>query len=308
MADVDVGDYLDLLATDGADAGDPALSRDHPARAQVPLRRPRRRPAEAGDRDQGRAHAAARRGRAHPYRRARPAPTRWSRRRCAGPASCGCEGLAEMFAAAETVARFRPLDRARLGDRDQRRRRGGAGGRPAGRERRRARRARRPKRSRPRPALPRGWSGANPVDILGDAPPERYLAALEAVAADDGVDVVLVMNCPTVLATARAAARAVAGGSRRALIGGKPVLACWLGGRRGPRARRGAARGRGGELRHPGAAAAAVGHLTDWGRAQAALLRVPDRGVEDARRRRRRRARAAAAIFRGGRGAGRARC
>ena len=55
--------------------------------------------------------------------------------------------------------------------------------------------------------LPAHWSHANPVDIIGDAPPERYLAALRLVADDPGVDVVLVMNCPTALASPIAAAR-----------------------------------------------------------------------------------------------------
>ena len=35
-------------------------------------------------------------------------------------------------------------------------------------------------------SLPPTWSHANPVDIIGDAPPERYSAAVEAVAADAG--------------------------------------------------------------------------------------------------------------------------
>ncbi|RWF37757.1 MAG: hypothetical protein EOS46_31855, partial [Mesorhizobium sp.] len=42
--------------------------------------------------------------------------------------------------------------------------------------------------------LPATWSHANPVDIIGDAPPERYRVAVEAIAADAGTDVVLVMN------------------------------------------------------------------------------------------------------------------
>ena len=58
--------------------------------------------------------------------------------------------------------------------------------------------------------LPPTWSHANPVDIIGDAPPERYRAAVETVAADAGVDAILVMNCPTALALPSPAATAVA--------------------------------------------------------------------------------------------------
>ncbi len=34
--------------------------------------------------------------------------------------------------------------------------------------------------------LPATWSHGNPIDIIGDAPPERYAAALEIAAKDPG--------------------------------------------------------------------------------------------------------------------------
>ena len=40
--------------------------------------------------------------------------------------------------------------------------------------------------------LPPTWSGSNPVDIVGDADPARYAAALELLLADPGNDAVLV--------------------------------------------------------------------------------------------------------------------
>ena len=76
--------------------------------------------------------------------------------------------------------------------------------------------------------LPAGWSGANPVDIIGDARASRYCGAVEAVLADANVDALLVMNCPTALADGGEVARAVAG-SVAASHSAKPVLACWLG-------------------------------------------------------------------------------
>ena len=45
-----------------------------------------------------------------------------------------------------------------------------------------------------RAELPKAASVNNPVDILGDAPPERYRAALEAVLKDPGVDSVIVIG------------------------------------------------------------------------------------------------------------------
>ena len=190
-------------------------------------------------------------------------------------------GLAEMFDAAETVSRFRPLDRARLGIVTNG---GGAGvlavdrlaeGRGELAEldsttiRSLAER------------LPANWSRANPVDIIGDAPATRYLGAVHAVAADRDVDVVLVMNCPTALASPADAARAVAGEVRKGMIGRKPVLSCWLGGATARDARRILREAGVASYDTPATAAAAVGHLTDWGRAQEALLRMPDRVVED---------------------------
>ena len=74
--------------------------------------------------------------------------------------------------------------------------------------------------------LPRTWSRGNPIDILGDAPGERYGRALEVLLQDPNVDAVLVLKCPTAVAPGEDAARAVievAGGSKGCL------LTCWLG-------------------------------------------------------------------------------
>lgn len=84
-------------------------------------------------------------------------------------------------------------------------------------------------------ALPANWSRANPVDIIGDAPGERYAAAVEAVHADPGVDALLVINCPTAIADSEIAAQAVIDtlGRRH-----KPVFTSWLGDGAAARARR----------------------------------------------------------------------
>ncbi len=55
--------------------------------------------------------------------------------------------------------------------------------------------------------LPDSWSHMNPVDIIGDAPAERYEESIELTLADPNVDAVLVMNCPTALADSLDAAR-----------------------------------------------------------------------------------------------------
>ena len=75
--------------------------------------------------------------------------------------------------------------------------------------------------------LPRTWSHANPVDIIGDAPAARYVEALASVLADPAVDAVLLLHAPTAIvdSTAIAAACMPLLSATR-----KPVFTCWLGG------------------------------------------------------------------------------
>jgi acetyltransferase len=75
-------------------------------------------------------------------------------------------------------------------------------------------------------ALPPMWSRGNPVDIIGDAPGERYAKALEILLKDKDTDAVLVLNCPIAVASGTEAAKAVIGavGKSRAC-----VLTSWLG-------------------------------------------------------------------------------
>lgn len=75
--------------------------------------------------------------------------------------------------------------------------------------------------------LPSTWSRGNPVDIIGDAPVARYVAALRAVLADPGVDAVLFMHAPTAIVPSAEIARACVSVAGAARCG---VFACWLGG------------------------------------------------------------------------------
>jgi acetyltransferase len=77
--------------------------------------------------------------------------------------------------------------------------------------------------------LPPTWSHGNPVDIVGDAPASRYAAALDIVMQDEGIDGVVVLNCPTAVTSPRDAARAVAEVVERRKE--PPVLTSWLGDR-----------------------------------------------------------------------------
>lgn len=75
--------------------------------------------------------------------------------------------------------------------------------------------------------LPRTWSHANPVDIIGDAPAARYSHALGVLLASSDADAVLVLHAPTAIVSSAEVARALA---PLAIGASKPVLFCWMGG------------------------------------------------------------------------------
>src|SRR5690606_33909531 len=70
------------------------------------------------------------------------------------------------------------------------------------------------------------WSRSNPIDMLGDAGPDRYRDAVSACLSDDEVDGVLAMLTPQAMTRPQEAASAVIEAARGA---SKPVLACWMG-------------------------------------------------------------------------------
>jgi acetyltransferase len=76
--------------------------------------------------------------------------------------------------------------------------------------------------------LPTCWSHGNPIDVLGDAPPERFAQSLQVVLKDKNVDAVLVILTPQAMTDPTSTARAVAQAAAKAR---KPVLAAWMGGR-----------------------------------------------------------------------------
>ena len=280
MADVDAGDWLDLLAGDAR------------ARAIVvyleTVTNPRKfmSAARAASRIKpviavkaGRHEAAARAAATHTG--ALSGADRVVDAALARAGILRVDGLAELFDAAEITARFAPLERARVGIVTNG---GGAGvlavdqiaeGGGAIAELAPATIARLDA------ALPPTWSRANPVDIIGDAPPERYREAVEAVAADRGVDAIMVLNCPTGLASPVDAAAAVAGLAQDGRIAGKPVLACWLGEHTARAARRLLQEAGIASFETPAQAAKAVAYLANWSRAQKALMRVPSSRSED---------------------------
>ncbi|HEY9012093.1 MAG TPA: GNAT family N-acetyltransferase, partial [Devosia sp.] len=124
--------------------------------------------------------------------------------------------------------------------------------------------------------LPPTWSHANPIDIIGDATPDRYGASMEAAASDPGVDLILAMNCPTALASPAASAEVLTAIADKGHIRGKPVIACWLGQATAEPARALLRKGGVATADTPAAAAQATRLLTDWARLKDRLERVPE--------------------------------
>ena len=75
--------------------------------------------------------------------------------------------------------------------------------------------------------LPPHWSHANPIDILGDADPERYAKALEVAIADPASDGLLAILAPQGMTSPAEVAKHVA---PYATGQNKPLLASWMGG------------------------------------------------------------------------------
>jgi acetyltransferase len=75
--------------------------------------------------------------------------------------------------------------------------------------------------------LPSHWSHANPIDILGDADPERYGKAVEIAITDPSSDGLLVILAPQGMTNPAEVARRLAPYAKGH---GKPVLASWMGG------------------------------------------------------------------------------
>jgi acetyltransferase len=75
--------------------------------------------------------------------------------------------------------------------------------------------------------LPAAWSHNNPVDIIGDASPERYAKAIDIAAADPNSDGMLVILTPQDMTDPTKTAEELAPHAQSL---GKPLLASWMGG------------------------------------------------------------------------------
>ncbi|MDZ4875454.1 MAG: Peptidyl-lysine N-acetyltransferase Pat [Chroococcidiopsis cubana SAG 39.79] len=81
--------------------------------------------------------------------------------------------------------------------------------------------------------LPTHWSRSNPIDILGDAEPQRYTQALEVAAKDPNSDGLLVILTPQAMTDPTKTAEALKSYVETLQVTSlqdKPILASWMGG------------------------------------------------------------------------------
>jgi acetyltransferase len=116
------------------------------------------------------------------------------------------------------------------------------------------------------------WSHGNPVDIIGDAPIERYRLTLQALLADPGADAILLIHAPTAIVPSSDIARALLPLIRNATC---PVLCCWLGGTSVQQARSLCADAGAPVFDTPEEAVRGFLELVDYQRNQRQLMQVP---------------------------------
>ncbi|MDX3893207.1 bifunctional acetate--CoA ligase family protein/GNAT family N-acetyltransferase [Pusillimonas sp.] len=120
--------------------------------------------------------------------------------------------------------------------------------------------------------LPAAWSKGNPIDIIGDAPTERYVKTLSTLLDDGKSGAVLFIHAPTAIVGSEEIARECA-----PLIAAadRCVLGCWLGGRGLAAARQVFSAAGIPTYQTPEEAVQAFLHLLAYRRNQALLLEVP---------------------------------
>lgn len=120
--------------------------------------------------------------------------------------------------------------------------------------------------------LPSNWSHNNPIDVIGDAPPERYRAAVDICLKDPGVDGVLVILTPQAMARPLEVAEALIDLADQH---DKPILTSWMGGKQVDSARQAFGNARIPTFRTPEVAVDAFHFLASYQTNQGLLLQTP---------------------------------
>ncbi len=123
-------------------------------------------------------------------------------------------------------------------------------------------------------ALPAVWSHSNPVDVIGDATPERYQKAVEICLQDPGIDGAIVILTPQAMTEPTAVAEAVI---EAAQDSDKPVMTSWMGGTQVSEARNLLTASRIPDFGTLENAVDAFSYLARYNRNQRLLLQTPSR-------------------------------
>lgn len=126
--------------------------------------------------------------------------------------------------------------------------------------------------SRLNEVLPPTWSHGNPVDIIGDAPVDRYVETLRILLEDSGADSVLFMHAPSAIVPSAEIAAACAPLIQNAV---RQVMSCWLGGDGVEKARQIYANAGIPVYDTPEQAVAAFLQVVEYDRNQQALVQTP---------------------------------
>lgn len=121
--------------------------------------------------------------------------------------------------------------------------------------------------------LPSEWSHQNPVDIIGDAPPERYHAAIDICAKDENIDGLLTILVPVAVSNPIKVAEEVIADAKKST---KPIIANWMGGKHVKSSWELFAENKIPYFETPEEAVEAFSYLADYQRNQQLLLQVPE--------------------------------
>lgn len=120
--------------------------------------------------------------------------------------------------------------------------------------------------------MPAHWSHGNPVDVLGDANPDRYQQAIEICLKDPNVDGVLVILTPLAMTHPESVAERI---TQMQTPERKTILTCWMGFERIESSRSLFAEHRIPTFMTPESAVEAFGFLVEYNRNQQLLLQAP---------------------------------
>ncbi len=120
--------------------------------------------------------------------------------------------------------------------------------------------------------LPANWSHGNPVDIIGDAPVQRYVEALRILFRDPAAGAVLLIHAPTAIVPSADIAQALTGLPEAAQ--GR-LMGCWLGGHGVTQARQIFKQAGIADYPTPEEAVRAFSMLVSYHRNQAELIQAP---------------------------------